>query len=157
MTLRTILAAASMFALAACNQAQAPAEEAAAPEAPAALMDQVLGMQPDQQPVFAWQQLTTYQASHPEAAPACSSIRAAESRGVIPADVDPASVYGPHAGSLVFSIQCGPQLTGTRFDPREHWLVVFAPGAAEPAVVSCADARGQDICPATMPRAAATP
>lgn len=151
MTLRSILAAASVFALAACNPPQAP-EEAAAPAAPAALMDQALAMQPDQQPVFAWQQLTTYQAAHPEFEPVCNSIRAAESRGVIPEDVDPESVYGAHVGSLVYSIQCGPQLTGTRFDPREHWLVVFAPGAMEPLVVRCADARGQDICPATMPR-----
>jgi hypothetical protein len=151
---QAILAAAA-FALAACGQTQAP-EADEAPDAPQALMDQVLAMSPDQQPVFAWQQLTAYQQAHPEATPACASIRQAEARGIIPADVDPASAYGPLAGGAVYSVQCGAQLTGTAFDPREHWLVAFMPGAAEVAVVNCAQTNGRgDRCPSSVPRASA--
>lgn len=152
MKLKTVLAASVVFALAACGQTEAPPVEEA-PAAPQALMDQVLAMAPDQQPVFAWQQLTTYQQAHPEVTPACASIRGAEARGVIPADVDPASVYGPMAGAAVYSIQCGPQLTQTPNDPREHWLVVFMPGAAEVSVVNCAETgRSGDRCPRVVPR-----
>ena len=153
MKLHFMFAAVAAFALAACGQTPAPEPEA--PAAPVSMMDQVLAMAPEQQPVFAWQQLTAYQTAHPDAVPVCASIRGAESRGILPADVDPASIYGPHAGALVYSIQCGAQLTGTRMDPREHWLVVMAPGAAEPAVVNCANAAGVDQCPSVIPRAAA--
>jgi hypothetical protein len=150
--MKTIIVAAAL-ALAACGQSATP--EAEAPAAPQAMMDQVLAMAPDQQPVFAWEQLTAYQAAHPEAQPPCASIRGAESRGIIPADVDPASIYGPHAGALVYSIQCGAQLTGTPMDPREHWLVVMIPGAADPVILNCADAAGLDQCPRAIPKAAA--
>lgn len=149
--MRIILIAA--LALAACGQA-AKAPEAQVEAAPPALMDQVVRMAPEQQPVFAWQQLTAYQQAHPEAAPACTSIRGAESRGTIPADVDPTSGYAAHVGSLVYSVQCGPQLTTVRDDPREHWLVAFAPGATEVAVTNCAGPQSRDMCPRAIPRAA---
>lgn len=141
-----IAAAVAALALAACGQ---PAqEEAAAPAAPASLMDQVQAMAPEQAPVFAWQQLTAYQQAHPEATPPCASIRATESRGVIPDTVPADSVYAAHIGSLVFSVQCGPQLTGIPNDPKEHWLVVFMPGASEAMVVNCANPdTGRDMCP----------
>ena len=149
-----MLAASAVFALAACGQTQAPAEEA--PAAPQALMDQVLAKAPGDQQVFAYQQLAAYQQAHPELTPVCASIRGTEARGIIPADVDPASVYGPMAGAAVYSVQCGAQLTGTRMDPREHWLVVFMPGAEEVSVVNCAEATGTgDRCPTSIPRAAA--
>jgi hypothetical protein len=61
-----------------------------------------------------------------------------------------------YKGSLVFSVQCGPQLTTVRDEPREHWLVVFAPGATEAVVVNCANAAGRDQCTRTMPRVTAT-
>jgi hypothetical protein len=156
MKLNFVLAASAAFALAACGQTEAPAADEA-PAAPQAMMDQVLAMAPEQQPVFAWQQLTAYQAAHPEATPPCASIRGTEARGIIPDDVDPASLYGPFKGGAVYSVQCGAQLTGTRMDPKEHWLVAFMPGAAEAAVVNCADAAGHDQCPNAIPRTAAAP
>lgn len=151
-----VLAASAAFFLSACGQSTAPVEEAG-PAAPQAMMDQVLAMAPEQQPVFAYQQLAAYQQAHPEATPACTAVRATEARGIVPADVDPASKYGPFAGAAVYSVQCGALLSQTRFDPREHWLVAFTPGAAEPTIVNCADASGADKCPAAIPRAAATP
>jgi hypothetical protein len=143
---------AAAIALAACTP---PAEEAPpAPAAPQSMMEQAQALSAEQAPVFAWQQLTAYQAAHPDVQPTCTSVRGTESRGVIPADVVPESFYAQYAGSLVFSVQCGPQLTGTRMDPAEHWLVVMAPGAAESAIVSCNDG-GIDKCPRVVPRAAA--
>jgi hypothetical protein len=141
--------------LAACGQ-----QEAAAPDAPAApqsLMDQVAAMAPEQQPVFAWQQLTAWQAAHPEAQPPCTSIRRVDAVGVIPENVDPETLYANYKGAMVFAVQCGPQLTTVRDDPREQWLVAFAPGAAEAAVVSCATATGGGgNCP-RVPRLALAP
>lgn len=152
-----LIAAAAVLALAACSQPTEKQEAEAAPAAPAALMDQVQAMSPEQQPVFAWQQLSAYQTQHPEASPPCTSIRRAESRGIIPANATPDSPYANYIGSLVFSIQCGPQLTTVRDDPAEHWLVVFAPGATDVAVANCKGPRG-DICPrrVTPPDAATT-
>jgi hypothetical protein len=155
---KLILAAATAFALAACGQpaSEAPTEEAA-PAAPASLIEQIQAMSPDQQPVFAWQQLTAYQGAHPEAQPPCTSIRAAEARGVVPPNIDPESIYAGHVGSLVFAIQCGPQLTQVRSDPAEHWLVIFAPGATEAAVLNCAEGT-RDRCSArTLPTVDAMP
>lgn len=145
---RFILAAA--FLAAACG-ASDDAKQSDAPAAPQSLIDQALAMSPEQQPVFAWQLLTQYQAAHPEAVPPCASVRQSESRGTIPENIDPESVYGPYAGAWVFSVQCGPQLTDTRFDPKEHWIVVMSPGAMEPVVHNCADASGRDICPREVP------
>jgi hypothetical protein len=150
---KIIIAAA--FALSACGQPAATTEEAA--PAPPNLMDQFLAKAPEQQPVDAWTLLTAYQGTHPEAVPPCTSIRVAESRGVIPADVDPASAYGPYAGALAYSIQCGPQLTATRMDPNEHWLVVMPVGATEATIVHCVGPTGADTCPRAIPRAAPAP
>lgn len=149
-----MIAVGVLFALAACNQAPAP-EEAAAPEQPASLLDQIQAQRAEDQMVTAFQALIAYQQANPTVQPTCASVRGTESRGIIPDDVAADSIYAAHKGSAVFSVQCGPQLTGTRFDPREHWLVAYAPGATEIAVVNCADARGQDQCPRTVPRAAA--
>jgi hypothetical protein len=146
-----LMCASASLMLAACGQTAAPVEEA--PAAPPALMDQVLAMSPENQPVFAYQQLAAYQQAHPEAAPICSAVRGTEARGIVPADVDPASKYGPFAGAAVYSVQCGALLSQTRYDPREHWLVAFMPGAPEAAIVNCADASGRDQCPASIPRA----
>lgn len=154
---KIVLACAALFALAACGQpAEAPADEAA-PAASASLMEQVQAMPADQQPVFAWQQLTAYQGAHPEAQPPCTSIRAAEARGIVPPNIDPASIYAGHAGSLVFAIQCGPQLTQVRSDPAEHWLVIFAPGATEAAVLNCADGTRDRCSGRVLPTADAMP
>ncbi|MBN8605312.1 MAG: hypothetical protein J0L81_00185 [Caulobacterales bacterium] len=154
---KTYIALCAAIALAACGQsAEAPAE-AEAPAAPQSLMDQAQAQAPEMQPVFAYQQLVAYQQAHPEMTPPCTAPRATESRGIIPATVSADSIYAAHAGSLVFSVQCGELRSGTRFDPREHWLVVFAPGAMEPAVVNCADAQGIDLCPHTVPITVPTP
>ncbi len=155
MTIRQFALAGAAFALAACGQPAAPGPEA--PVAPQSLMEQAQALAPEQQPVFGWQQLTAYQRTHPEAQPPCTSIRRAESFGVIPADAAPESIYGAHIGALVLSVQCGPQLTTANDTAAEHWLVVLAPGAAEAAVLNCANASGGDQCPRTIPRAAPTP
>jgi hypothetical protein len=140
---------AAAIALAACSP---PAEEAATePTAPQGLMEQAESKSAEEGPVFALGLLQAYQRAHPEVQPTCTSVRVTESRGMIPPDVVPTSFYAPYVGSLVFSVQCGPQLTGTRMDPSEHWLVVLAPGAADPVVVNCND-NGVDKCPRVVPR-----
>jgi hypothetical protein len=141
------------LALAACGPQQTPADDA--PAAPQALIDQVQAMAPEQQPVFAWQQLTAYQQAHPEAQPPCASIRRVDAIGAIPDDVAEDSIYAAHKGNLVFTVQCGPQLTTVRDDPREQWLVAFAPGAAEAAIENCAGEEWRSRCPRIPPRAAA--
>lgn len=154
--MRLILIAA-LLALGACGQpAQTPAPEA--PAAPQTALEQLQAEAAEQQPVFAWQQLTAYQAAHAEVQPPCTSVRRAEARGVVPANIDPASIYAPYVGATVFVIQCGAQLTTVGDDPRERWLVVFTPGAAEAAIQSCAGA-GADQCanrilPTITPQAA---
>ncbi len=150
-----IAAACCALALAACGQTTAPEPEA--PAAPRSLMDQVLSMSPEQQPVFAYQQLAAYQQAHPESQPTCTAVRGTESRGIIPDNVDPASAYGPFAGTLVYSVQCGQLISATRMDPNEHWLVVFAPDAPEPQIVHCLGPRSSDICPREIPTVAAAP
>jgi hypothetical protein len=153
MKTRTLAAFSAALALAACGQAETPAPEA--PAAPQSLMEQVEDMSPEQQPVFAWQQLTAFQQAHPEAQPPCASIRRVDSIGHIPDDVAADSIYAAHKGSLVFTVQCGPQLTTVRDDPREHWLVAFAPGATEAVVQNCANASGRSECTRIPMRAAA--
>lgn len=141
--------------LAACGQSTAPA----APEAPAAplsLMEQAQALAPEQRPVFAWQQLTAYQTAHPEAQPPCASIRRAEAVGIVPENVAPESVYAAHVGALVYSVQCGQQLTTARDEPAEHWIIVLAPGAMEAVALNCAGPAGRDQCPRQIPTAAPT-
>lgn len=151
---RLIIACAAL-ALAACGQSTAPTEEA--PAAPQSLMEQVQAMSGENQLVAGYSALVAYQQAHPEVQPPCTSPRGTESRGIIPADVAPDSIYAAHAGSLVLSVQCGVLISRAQFDPREHWLVVYAPAATEVAVVNCAGPNGADVCPAQIPRAAATP
>ncbi|HWA01076.1 MAG TPA: hypothetical protein VG841_12255 [Caulobacterales bacterium] len=148
---RTVIALAA--ALAACSP---PAATTSSTEtaAPTGLMAEAQSKAREELPVFGYQLLAAYQAAHPDSQPVCRTVRGAESRGVVPPDVDPASVYGAHAGSLALSVQCGAQLTGTRMDPKEHWLVILAPGATDPVVVNCADRDGVDTCPHVIPRAA---
>lgn len=148
----TLLAACAAFALAACGQSTAPVEEA--PPAPADLMGQVQAMGGEDQLVRAYTDLVAYQQTHPEAAPPCTAPRATESRGVIADTVADDSIYAAHKGSLVISVQCGQLISRAAFDPAEHWLVVYAPGATEAAVVSC-NANGRDVCPTIQPPAAA--
>lgn len=152
---KIVLSASLALALAACGQASTTK----APEAPAAaaadLKTQVLAMPAETQPVFAFQKLVAYQQAHPEAAPLCGSPRETESRGVIAAGLPETSVYAPLAGSAVYSIQCGALRSGTMYDPKEHWLVVFAPGAADVSVVNCALPNGRDNCPRAVPPAVA--
>jgi hypothetical protein len=151
-----LLAAAAAFALTACGQSSAPAEEEA-PAAPQTLLDEVQAMEAANQMVWAVTQLQTQQQANPALTPTCANVRATESRGVIPADTSPESLYAAHIGSLVFSVQCGNLVSRERFDPNEHWLVVVAPGATEVAIVNCANARGTSDCPRDIPRVAAAP
>jgi hypothetical protein len=148
-----LLLAICTLALAACGQpTQAPSE--ATVEAPQSLMDQVQALAAEQQGVFAWQQLTAWQQTHPEAQPPCASIRRVDTVGTIPADVAADSIYAAYAGNLVFTVQCGPQLTTVRDNAAEQWLVAFAPGAAEAAIANCANEEGRSRCPRVPPRAA---
>ncbi len=142
------------LALAACGQAEAPKEEA--PPAPQSRMEMIQAQGPEQQLVTAYQDLAAYQQAHPESQPVCRAVRATESRGVIPDNVSPDSVYAAYKGAAVYSINCGELRTMTRMDPREHWLVVYAPGAADVSIVNCASAAGVDLCPRQVPTAAAT-
>lgn len=154
MKTRYALAAWAALALAACGP---PAETAPeTPQAPQSLMDQVQAMAPELQGVFAWQQLTAWQQAHPEAQPPCASIRRVDTVGAIPTDVAADSIYAAYAGNLVFTVQCGPQLTTVRDNPAEQWMVAFAPGAAEAAIVNCANEEGRSRCPRVPPRAAPT-
>ena len=145
---------AAAFLLAACGQSSEASKEAEAPAAPADALSQLRTQSAENQPVFAWQQLTAYQQAHPEAQPPCTSIRSAEARGVVPTDVAPDTIYAAHVGATVFSIQCGPQLTRARNEPAEHWLVIFAPGAASAEVVNCAEGAVDRCAGLTIPRAA---
>jgi hypothetical protein len=132
-----LIAVCAALALAACG-GEAPKEEA--PAAPPS-----------------YQALAAYQQAHPDSQPVCRAVRATESRGVIPDDVSPDSLYAAYKGAAVYSINCGELRTMTRMDPREHWLVVYAPGAADVSIVNCASAGGDDLCPRVVPRAEATP
>jgi hypothetical protein len=151
---RTLLAVGAAILLAACQPA-ATTEEA--PPAPQTMHDQVAAMGPEEGPVFAYQLLVAYQQTHPEAAPPCTAVRGAE-RITMPENIAPDSIYAPHAGALVYSVQCGALISATRMDPSEKWLVAFAPGADAPTVENCAGPRESDRCPRQVPTAApATP
>lgn len=150
----TYLLASAALLLAACGQgAEAPTTEE--PAAPADLLSQIQAMGPEAQPVFAYQQLIAYQQAHPEVTPACTAVRETIQRRV-PANVDPASAYAPFSNAVVFSIQCGELRSRARYDPSEHWLIAFTPGAAEPTVVNCANGNN-DRCPQQVPTVAAAP
>ena len=151
MKTRHIAACAAALALVACGQAQTPEQTPAAPQS---LFDQVRAQPPEQQLVTAYQHLAAYQQANPDSQPVCRAVRATESRGVIPDNVAPDSIYAAHAGAAVYSVNCGELRTMTRLDPSEHWLVVYAPDASEVRVVNCADAAGNDICPRQVPTVA---
>lgn len=138
------LIAAALVALAACGQAEAPKQDAP-PPSPAGALEALQAQPAEQQPVLAWQQLTAWQTAN-AVQPACTSIRRAEARGVVPANVDPESIYAPYVGATIFAIQCGPQLTTVRDDPNEHWLMIYTAGAPEPTILNCAGANNVDRC-----------
>jgi len=153
--MKHILLVTAALALAACGQSTAPVEEA--PPAAQSLMEQVQGMGAEEQLVWAVTTLGELQRADPALQPPCANVRGTESRGVIPANVDPESLYAAHAGALVLSVQCGNLVSRERFDPNEHWLLVIAPGATAASVVNCANARGQDDCPRVVPVVEAAP
>jgi hypothetical protein len=154
------------LALAACGQAAAPKEEA--PPAPASLFEQIQAQPGETQLVSAYEAFVAFQASHPDSQPACTrpadreggqpyGLRGTEVRGVIPDNVAPDSIYAGYKGAAVYSIQCGERATRAALDPREHWLVIYAPGATEVSIVNCASANGRsDLCPGPVPLVAAT-
>lgn len=153
--MKHILLATAAFVLAACGQPAAPVDEA--PPAAQSLMEQVQGMGAEEQLVWAVSTLGELQRANPALQPPCNNVRGTESRGVIPADVDPESLYAAHVGALVLSVQCGNLVSRERFDPNEHWLLVIAPGASAASVVNCANTRDQDDCPRAVPRVEAAP
>lgn len=148
---RQFLIACAALALAACGQAEQAEPEA--PAAPESAFDTITWQAPEQQLVTAYQALIAHQQAHPDVQPTCRAVRATESRGIIPAEVAPDSIYAAHVASAVYSIQCGELISRQRMDPREHWLVVYAPDAAEPAIVNCAGTDDTDACPRNVPRA----
>jgi len=141
---RITLVACALFTLAACGQTTETEE---APPAPQSLMEEVQAQSPEQQLVSAYTHLIAYQQAHPEVQPPCTAPRATESRGVIPENIPSDLIYAQHIGALVISVQCGQLVSRAAMDPREHWLVVYAPGATEAAVVNCAGGNGRDVCP----------
>lgn len=147
--IRTYLAVGAALWLAACGQSTAPATEEA-PAAPQGLYEQIEGMSPEQQPVFAYQQLAAYQQAHPEVTPPCTAVRSTE-RISVPGNIDPTSIYAAHTGHAVFIVQCGALISATRMDPNEKWLIAFAPGAATPTVEHCLGERQSDRCPRQVP------
>jgi hypothetical protein len=150
-----LFAACAALALAACGQSETASDTA--PAAPQSLMQQIQAQAADQQLVTAAIALQTYQRAHPEVTPPCTAIRATESRGVIPENMDPNTIYAAHKGALVISVQCGVLISRERMDPHEHWLVVYAPGATEPAFVNCAGEGDSDQCPRIIRTPAAAP
>ena len=151
-----MIAATALLALAACGQGGETAkQETTTAAAPQGLFEQLTRTAPEMQPVTAWQQLITHQ----EAMPACREVRRTESRGIVPPNA--AAPYAGHEGEWAFSIQCGPQLTTVRPDPRQHWLIFFKEGETTSTIANCADAAGHDQCllariPTTTPAAATT-
>jgi hypothetical protein len=143
------------LALAACGQAEAPKEEA--PPAAQSLLEQIQAQSREQQLVTSFQHLVAYQQAHPDSTPPCRTVRGTESRGVIPDNVSPDSVYAAYKGSAVFSVQCGDNTSLAPLEPREHWLVVYAPGAAEVSIVNCAGTAGRDLCTRNVPTVEAEP
>ncbi|MBX9746183.1 MAG: hypothetical protein K2X34_04730 [Hyphomonadaceae bacterium] len=152
--MRYLLFAGAACVLAACGQSTETAET---PPAPQSLLEQVQGMGPEEQLVWAVTALAEQQRANATLTPPCANVRATESRGVIPANVDPQSIYAAHVGALVLSVQCGNLVSRERMDPNEHWLLVIAAGATAPTVVNCANARGEDDCPREVPVVEAAP
>ncbi|MCX7358405.1 MAG: hypothetical protein NT015_09730 [Alphaproteobacteria bacterium] len=154
--IRTYLAAAAALLLAACGQSTAPTTEEA-PAAPQGLLEQIQAEGPEQQTVLAYQAFTAYQTAHPEAVvPPCTAVRGTD-RITVPENVAADSIYAPLHGQVVFTVQCGALISATRMDFNEKWLVSFAPGASEATVQHCQGERGLDLCPRTVPTAAAAP
>jgi len=151
--MRAIIIAAAFATLAGCGQQ--PAEAPAEPVAPASLQAQVRAMDQGSQQVFAYQQLVAHLQTQ---GAVCTGPRGVEARGTVPENVAADSIYAPFAGADAYTVQCGEQLTTVRADPRERWLVIFAPEAAAVQVVNCANDRGVDQCAAReIPTATPTP
>ncbi len=145
--------AVALFALAACGQGPEKAADAA-PAPPAGLAEQAAAMSDIDASVMAWSILSAKEGL----VPPCETQRSVADQGVVPADVDPASIYAPYVGARVFAIQCGPLLTTVRARAIDHWLVVLAPGAAEAQVINCADEGGRiDRCAAGVTTVAPAP
>jgi hypothetical protein len=148
--MRKAMLLAALLATAACGQAN---KAEAPPAAPQGLMEQAAAMDPAQASVLAWQQLS----AKTDLDPPCVAVRNVADKGMVPADVDPASIYAPYVGARVFSVQCGVQLTTVRARPSDRWLVVMKPGAPAAEIVNCADpqepARG-DRCYGDIPHCA---
>ncbi|MES1199696.1 MAG: hypothetical protein ABUS48_06930 [Pseudomonadota bacterium] len=142
------------FALALALAACSPATTTTTSTAPQGLMEIAQAKSQEQLPVYGYTLLAAYQAAHADSTPKCAAVRDTASRGIIPPDVDPATAYGPYAGDLVISVQCGAQISNAPMDPHEHWLVVLAPGAADATIVNCANTDGNDTCPQRVPRKA---
>ena len=154
--MKRIILVAAAVALAACSQPESEAPPA--PETPQSLQAQARALSAEEQVVFAVGQL----AAHLQAQGQSCTVRGAEPRGTVPANVAPDSIYGPFAGADAFTVQCGERLTTVRPDPRQRWLVLLPPDAMAPQVVNCANQAGLDQCasreiPTVQATSAATP
>ena len=154
--IRAYLAASAALLLAACGQSTAPTTEEA-PAAPQGLLEQIQAQSPETQSVTAYQAFIAYQTAHPDVVtPPCTSVRGTD-RITVPANVAPDSIYAPHAGQVVFTVQCGALISATRMDYTQKWLVSFAPGAPEATVEHCLGPRESDRCPRIVPTAYPAP
>ncbi|MEZ5972061.1 MAG: hypothetical protein R3C31_09670 [Hyphomonadaceae bacterium] len=149
--IRTLIAASTALLLASCGPAAAPTTEEA--PAPQGLAEQIQAAGPEQQTVLAYQALIAYQTAHPDlVVPPCTSVRGTD-RITVPENVAADSIYAPHHGQVVFTVQCGALISATRMDYNEKWLVSFVPGASEATVEHCLGERGLDLCPRSAPTA----
>ncbi|MEQ1489722.1 MAG: hypothetical protein ABL932_04155 [Terricaulis sp.] len=153
--IRTYLAATAVLLLAACGQPAATTTEE--PAAPQGLLEQIQAASPEEQGVLAYQAFIAYQTAHPDiVTPPCTSVRGTD-RITVPANVAADSIYAPHAGKVVFTVQCGALISATRMDYAQKWLVSFAPGAPEATVEHCLGDRSSDRCPRIVPTADPAP
>ncbi|MBK6705296.1 MAG: hypothetical protein IPG56_17065 [Caulobacteraceae bacterium] len=155
--IRTYLAATAALLLAACGQSTAPTTEEA-PAAPQGLLEQIQAQSPEAQSVIAYHGFHRLPDCAPRlvVTPPCTSVRGTD-RITVPANVAPDSIYAPHVGQVVFTVQCGALISATRMDYTQKWLVSFAPGAPEATVEHCLGPRESDLCPRNVPTADPAP
>ncbi len=153
--IRTYFAAGALLLLVACGQSTAPNTEE--PSAAQGLLEQIQAASLEEQGVLAYQAFIAYQTAHPDIiTPPCTSVRSTD-RITVPANVAADSIYAPHVGNVVFTVQCGALISGTRMDYAQKWLVSFAPGAPEATVEHCLGERESDRCPRQVPTADPAP
>jgi len=150
MKLTHLALCAAALALVACGQPSETADTAT-PAAPQSRAEALAGMSETDQIVGAYQDFAVHMQAHPELTPPCQNVRSTERLGVVPDTVAADGVYAAHIGATVFVVQCGVLESMAPMDPRERWLVIYAPQASAPEIVNCAGQDGRSRCPALNP------